>query len=239
MFSVITVNYNNCYGLKKTIESVISQKHPSFEFIVIDGDSKDKSIQLLKNFKNQINNIVSESDLGVYDAMNKGWRLAKGEYCIFMNSGDIFANSEVLNEVHSQIEVSSDIIYGCHLWGSKDGERWNPKKDFKFREIMCFTPISHQATFIKKTILEKVGGFKTEYKIIADWGVLLDSMRMNARLQKISLDICIAEEPGESNVSIKQISDERSKYLKRHHLFIFLFNKYVVLPSINIINKYK
>jgi glycosyltransferase involved in cell wall biosynthesis len=236
-FSIVTINYNSADGLKKTIESVVSQSYQDYEYIVIDGASLDHSVEMLAHFKNTISKYVSEPDEGVYDAMNKGWKLASGNYVLFLNSGDVFADSKVLENVSKLIDFSSDIVYGCHLWGSKDGERWNPKKDFKFREILNHTPISHQATFIKKTLLEKVGGFKINYKIIADWGVLLDSMRMQARLQKISLDICIAECAGVSNVTEKEVLKERRLYLLRHHFLTFFLNKYVVLPVISLRKK--
>ncbi len=239
IFSIITINYNNHLGLEKTIQSVVSQSFKSYEFIVIDGGSNDGSSACISSHATQIHYWVSESDHGVYHAMNKGWKQATGHYCIFLNSGDVFADVDVLKLVYELTDFTSDLVYGCHLWGSKDGERWNPKKDFRFREILYHTPISHQATFIKKAQLEKVGGFKSNYKIIADWGVLLDSMRMHARLQKISLDVCIAEEAGVSNLSEKEVMKERSLYLLRHHFIAFFFNKYVVLPLINIINKYK
>lgn len=229
-FSIITINYNNHIGLEKTIQSVVSQSFKSYEFIVIDGGSNDGSIASISSHASQIHYWVSESDHGVYHAMNKGWKQATGHYCIFLNSGDIFADVDVLKHVYELTDFTSDFVYGCHLWESHAGARWNPKKDFRLREIMDHTPISHQATFIKKTLLEKVGGFKENYKIIADWGVLIDSMRLNARLQKISLDVCIAEKPGESNVSIESVHFERTDYLKRHHFIPFLMNKYVVLP---------
>ena len=222
---------------KKTIESVVSQSSQDYEYIVIDGASLDHSIEVLAHFKYTISTYISEPDQGVYDAMNKGWKLARGEYVLFLNSGDVFTDSEVLENVSKLIDFSADIVYGCHLCGTNSGERWNPKKDFRFREILNHTPISHQATFIRKAQLEKVGGFKTNYKIIADWGVLLDSMRMHARLQKISLDICIAEEAGVSNVTEKEVLKERRLYLLRHHFLAFFLNKYVVLPVISIRKK--
>lgn len=237
IFSIITINYNNASGLKKTIESVVSQSSQDFEYIVIDGASNDQSREIIEHYKNSITTCVSEPDQGVYDAMNKGWQRANGDYVLFLNSGDVFADSEVLENVHRQIDPSADIVYGCHLWGSKEGERWNPKKDFKFREILSHTPISHQATFIKKSQLEKVGGFKTNFKIIADWGVLIDSMSMGARLQKISLDICIAEDAGVSNVTEKDVLSERRLYLFRHHFIAFFLNKYVVLTLISLRKK--
>lgn len=234
-FSVITINYNNCSGIKRTIESVLSQNYDDFEYIVIDGGSTDGGKEIIESNLNKIDFYVSEKDSGVYDAMNKGWKNALGRYCIFLNSGDIFANSDVLSNVHSLVNNTSDIVYGCHLWGSVDGERWNPKKDFKFRDIMDHTPISHQATFIKKSLLVKVGGFKTDYIIISDWGVLIDSLLSNAKLQKISLDVCIADEAGVSNVTELEVLKERQLYLFKHHFIAFIINKYIVLPIIRFL----
>ena len=236
-FSIITINYNNATGLKKTIESVVSQSNKDFEYIVIDGASSDQSGKVIEYFNNIIFTYISEPDQGVYDAMNKGWKRARGKFVLFLNSGDVFADSDVLENARKLIVSTAEIVYGCHLWGSKEGERWNPKKDFKFREILSHTPISHQATFINKSQLEKVGGFKTNFKIIADWGVLIDSMRMGARLQKISLDICIAEDAGVSNVTEKEVMSERRLYLIRHHFIAFFLNKYVVLPLISLRKK--
>jgi glycosyltransferase involved in cell wall biosynthesis len=216
------------------MESVFNQKFKGYEYIIIDGGSTDTSLEFIRYNENNLVFWCSEPDFGIYDAMNKGWKQASGNYVLFLNSGDIFADSEVLNNVSREIDLSADIVYGCHLWGSKDGARWNPKKDFTFREILNHTPISHQATFIRKAQLEKVGGFKSNYRIIADWGVLLDSMRMHARLQKISIDICIAEEAGVSNVTEKEVLKERRLYLLRHHFLVFFLNKYVVLPVISL-----
>ena len=236
-FSIITINYNNHFGLERTIQSVVSQSFKSYEYLVIDGGSTDGSTDCIALHDSHINYWISESDSGVYDAMNKGWKKANGHYCIFLNSGDVFADTEVLKHVYELTDSTSDLVYGCHLWGSLEGARWNPKKDFKMRDILTHTPISHQATFIKKSLLEKVGGFKTNYKIIADWGVLIDLVRMGARLQKISLDVCIAEEAGVSNVTEKEVMRERSLYLIRHHFLIFFLNKYVVLPLISLRKK--
>ena len=97
--SIITINLNNDTGLNKTIESVINQTLKNFEFIIIDGGSTDRSVELIKEYAGQINYYVSEPDKGIYNAMNKGIRQAQGEYCFFLNSGDYFVNESVLEKV--------------------------------------------------------------------------------------------------------------------------------------------
>ena len=95
-FSIITVNYNNLEGLKKTVESVKNQTYQKFEYIVIDGGSYDGSLEFIKDNESLLDYWVSEPDSGVYQAMNKGIEKATGEYLLFLNSGDHFCNTKVL-----------------------------------------------------------------------------------------------------------------------------------------------
>ena len=110
-YSIITVNYNNREGLKRTIESVIHQTFRDFEFIVIDGGSTDSSAEVLKAYDEHISYWVSEKDNGIYDAMNKGIRKATGDYLNFMNSGDCFYDDDVLRNVTAYAS-DADIITG-------------------------------------------------------------------------------------------------------------------------------
>ena len=236
-FSIITINYNNVIGLKKTIESVIRQTYTNYEYIVIDGGSTDNSCSILESNRDRIGVIISEPDSGIYHAMNKGWKIANGEYCLFLNSGDIFADNYVLSDMQYNMDPTADIVYGCHLWGSLTGPRWNPKKDFRIRDIFTHTPISHQATFIKKSLLEKIGGFKTQYTIIADWGVLIDSMYLQAKLQKINRDVCIAELPGVSNLSDYEIKQQRFLFLRNHYFYYYIFVRFILLPIVSLKRK--
>ena len=96
-YSIITINYNNSEGLKRTIKSVISQTSKDFEYIIIDGGSTDGSVDIIKQYATHIRYWISEKDKGVYNAMNKGVAQAHGDYCIFMNSGDCFHSSDVLD----------------------------------------------------------------------------------------------------------------------------------------------
>ena len=110
-YSIITVNYNNKEGLRRTIESVIHQTFHDYEFIIIDGGSTDGSMDVLKEYDAQINYWVSEPDSGIYNAMNKGIAKAKGEYLNFMNSGDCFYTADVLEKV-SLYNSNADFIVG-------------------------------------------------------------------------------------------------------------------------------
>ena len=96
LLSIITVVKNDEKRIEKTIRSIINQKNIRYEYIIIDGKSKDNTIKRIKKFKNKIDKIISENDLGIYDAMNKGLRLANGEVVVFCNSGDFFLQ-ELLN----------------------------------------------------------------------------------------------------------------------------------------------
>src|SRR5659263_50658 len=114
--SIITVNLNNDDGLPKTIESILSQSFIDYEYLIIDGGSTDNSLDILIKYANRITYWVSEPDKGIYNAMNKGIAHATGEWIIFMNSGDVFRNDEVLaNVFKSDIEAQTQIIYGNTL----------------------------------------------------------------------------------------------------------------------------
>lgn len=109
--SIITINYNNRDGLQHTIESVINQTSHEFEYIIIDGGSTDGSVDIIKQYTNQIDYWVSEPDRGIYHAMNKGIDIAKGEYCIFMNSGDLFHNTSSIKDSINHLD-GTDIVNG-------------------------------------------------------------------------------------------------------------------------------
>jgi glycosyltransferase involved in cell wall biosynthesis len=109
--SIITINYNNADGLQKTIKSVISQTFKNFEYIIIDGHSSDKSIDVIKENENYFAYWCSEKDRGIYDAQNKGIQKAKGDYLLFLNSGDCLENEKVLEKVFA-LTPKEDLLYG-------------------------------------------------------------------------------------------------------------------------------
>src|SRR5574344_467282 len=110
-FSIITVNYNDAEGLKKTFDSVKSQSFTDYEHIVIDGGSSDGSVDIIREVSDELSFWQSKADRGTYDAMNIGLKMAKGEYVNFMNSGDIFHSSEILKVVNEKLD-DFDIVSG-------------------------------------------------------------------------------------------------------------------------------
>ena len=115
ILSIITINYNNCAGLKRTIDSVVTQSFQDFEWIVIDGGSSDGSRELIEKYSPHVSYWVSEPDNGVYHAMNKGIDVANGDYLLFLNSGDWLFGANTLQKCISY-GFSSDVIYGDSLF---------------------------------------------------------------------------------------------------------------------------
>lgn len=109
--SIITINYNNASGLRKTIKSVIEQTHNDYEYIIIDGASNDSSKDIIQEHQQYIHYWCSEKDTGIYNAMNKGIQKASGEYLLFLNSGDALNDSMVLSDIQKLLS-GEDIIYG-------------------------------------------------------------------------------------------------------------------------------
>lgn len=110
--SVITVVYNGQNLLEGTIKSVINQTYNNIEYLIIDGKSKDKTVDIIKQYESNIANWISESDNGLYDAMNKGLKMATGDFVLFMNAGDQFSNLTVLETVFSKYDDQTDVLYG-------------------------------------------------------------------------------------------------------------------------------
>ncbi len=152
-FSIITINYNNKEGLRKTIESVVRQSFKDYEYIVIDGGSTDGSVEVIKENASHIDYWVSEPDKGIYNAMNKGILQAHGEYLNFMNSGDCFHSLMVLSDVWNFQKGEDMLIGGC----------MNPdtKKVHIFGEgpisllYLMKNTINHQATFYRRKLFDK------------------------------------------------------------------------------------
>ena len=172
-FSIITVCKNSEKTIEKSILSVINQSYQDFEYIIIDGVSTDNTLKIIEKYRNNITKVVSEEDNGLYDAMNKGIRIASGEYLFFLNSDDQLLHENILELVANFADTdgndSYELLYGDLLVLNKKTGRLSIQKHNKFNKIylMKNTPCQ-PATFYKKETFEKYGYFDTDYKIVSD-----------------------------------------------------------------------
>jgi glycosyltransferase involved in cell wall biosynthesis len=211
--SIITINLNNKTGLEKTIESVVNQTYTDFEYIVIDGGSTDGSVDLIKRFKEKITVWISEKDKGIYNAMNKGILKAKGEYCLFINSGDIFIKSTILDQMLGYIN-GEDILYGNGFFEAKDNKL--EKLDCAAKLTLgffCLYSLLHPATLIRKSLFDNYGLYNESNKIISDGEFFIKTIIINkVKTKLIPLDIAIAEDNGISrNIEYKTILEDEAK----------------------------
>lgn len=213
--SIITVNYNNKNGLIKTINSVIQQDYTNIEYIIIDGDSNDGSLNIIKE-SNKINYWISEKDNGIYDAMNKGIKRCTGDYILFLNSGDYFCRNNILSIIFDKYTFNEDLIIGRQLYITKDKKIGiSPKLRYSEIDITFFlsSTIPHQATFIKRDLFEKIGFYDITYKVSADWVFWIKAIIENkCNIRIINKNVSYMEEGGVSSNMSKCYAD-MSRYM--------------------------
>ncbi len=198
--SVITINFNNATGLEDTIKSVVDQKGLDFEFLVIDGGSADASREIIEKYKSNISYWISEKDNGIYHAQNKGILKAKGEYCLFLNSGDVFADATVLQKVNAELK-DVDILYGDIITRDKTGKTnyLNSPEKIGVYEMMIST-LWHPSAFIKKELFEKLGLYDEAFKVAGDYEFFVRSiLKHNVVTRHIHLAIALFDLGGISN----------------------------------------
>jgi glycosyltransferase involved in cell wall biosynthesis len=190
LLSVIIPTYNSELTLERCLYSLASQTFKDFEICIIDGASIDKTVEICMNFRNSISNlrIISEPDLGVYDAMNKGISFSKGEWIYFLGSDDeIYSNDVFFNIFCNKSNLDNDVLYGSvnskTLGSCYDGE-FNTEK--LYAKNIC-----HQAIFLKRHVFERIGSYSLEYKIWSDYD---HNIRWfcDARIRKKFIDNIIA-----------------------------------------------
>lgn len=199
--SIITINRNNAEGLRKTIESVVSQTFTDYEYLVIDGGSTDGSVDVIKEYANKITYWVSEPDTGIYNAMNKGIRRAKGEYCLFLNSGDRLCNDRVIEEVFLH-GITEDIVCANAIFEKSDlhNDRliFSPEKIKASDLILNFLP--HQAAFVKRSLFEEISYYDETIYVISDWAFFIKALLIyKSSYRKINLFLSICDTTGLSN----------------------------------------
>jgi glycosyltransferase involved in cell wall biosynthesis len=235
--SIITITYQAEKYVKRTIKSILEQNGlEHIEYIVIDGASKDRTMDIVQKYASQIDVILSEKDHGIYDAMNKGIQKASGEYLLFMNAGDTFASQNTLEKIIQDLSEDPDVLYGETQYTNLDGlilgirSEMTPQvlpqkaswKDFKYGMVIC-----HQSFIAKKSIAPL---FDLTYQLSADVDWEIKCLK-NAKLIKCtSYPIANYLTGGASVNNLKKSWSERFDVLKNHFgLFPTLFNHLFII----------
>ena len=238
-FSIITVNYNNKEGLKKTIESVITQSFRDYEYIVIDGGSTDGSADILREYDKGITYWVSEPDKGIYNAMNKGIEKASGDYLNFMNSGDCFYNTDVLKKV-SDYGYEADFIVGKdYHYDETKGLGHASIQPPRITMIHFFvSTLDHQSTFIKRELFNN-SPYDENHRLVSDWIFFTEKIvKEGKQVQLIPDIICRREEGG-----LSQQLSERNRHEINSWLHQFLpdgvYEDYATLTKLDKTSLYR
>lgn len=177
--SIITINYNNADGLKKTIESIKNQTYKDFEYIVVDGNSSDNSKTVIKQYKLFISKWISEPDTGIYNAMNKGAQMSTGDYMLFLNSGDFLYSESAIQTIMNESFVEDIICCSLYSFDNKKTSYKLPPKEISLYTFIGGSSMLHPSTLISRVIFDKVGGYIEKYKIISDWCFFVDALIMH------------------------------------------------------------
>jgi glycosyltransferase involved in cell wall biosynthesis len=237
VFTIITVSLNNRAGLEKTIRSVIAQQHPSVEQIIADGGSTDGSDNLKEAYGSHIAHWISEPDRGPYDGMNRGIRLAKGKWTLFLNAGDVFFDAGTLNSVMEFMEDKEiDALYGDSIADYNDFRIY--RKAGGFEDIWKGMVFSHQAVFMKTGLL-KENPFNLEFRIIADYELMLRCLRQPARVRQIPFPLAVCDASGISNRGQAKILCQYYRQAEKYGLLtpvrkLHYFSRYIILAMIDL-----
>lgn len=209
--SIITVNYNNREGLASTMRSVNEQTCKDFEYIVVDGASTDGSIDVIKQNQDFISKWVSEPDKGIYNAMNKAVKMATGDYCLFMNSGDTLFNPTTVEEIYKH-KLEADFIEGIISLRSRGDRLHYPDKVINFSFYRYKTNNYHQASLIKRELLIKYP-YDENYRISSDMKFNINAIVVH-NCSYSTIDVVIASYEGGGRSVYVNHWDEREQLLK-------------------------
>jgi glycosyltransferase involved in cell wall biosynthesis len=203
--SIITINRNNAVDFEKTIQSVVSQTFDDFEYIIIDGNSSDGSVDVIKKYAEKINHWISEPDSGIYNAMNKGIKKASGDYCLFLNSADCLLSPSTLTNVFNEIDCSSDIYYSN--WTRNDNRYViiPEKADINY---LIGNSMNHQNMLIRRSLFIEHGSYNENFAMLADTEFILKETWIHkTKLVHINTDISLYDMHGISTTDPRKRGD--------------------------------
>lgn len=244
--SIITVCYNSEKTIEDTIKSVLKQTYDNYEYLIIDGCSKDNTLKIVKKYEKDFKGklrIFSEKDKGLYDAMNKGIKLATGDIIGIINSDDVLANKNVFKHIVKNYNKATDVLYGdliyCdanlniairdYISGKKKSKAWCP---------------AHPTMYIRKEVFERVGYYNLDYKVAADYDMMVRLNKANCRFQYLKEYMVLMRLGGVSNGFKGYLNSFKDAYniLKHNQVsfaFIRTFNRTIRIIFQYIKTKFK
>lgn len=216
IISVITVCRNAGLTLPRTIQSIAVQTDRRFEYILVDGQSTDGTLKIVEAYGEHIDTWVSEADSGIYDAMNKGARLAKGEYLAFLNADDRYFPDTIETVIRHILETNADVYHGNMvkeriIQGKIYTREERPNPEMMPRGMGIF----HPSSFVKASLYKEMNGFDLRYKLAADYNFFLRLWQSGASFQHIDQALSVFSLAGVSNTSCNTYA-EAIKIQKRN-----------------------
>jgi len=231
LVSIITVVYNSELYIEKTILSIINQDYANIEFIIVDGGSTDKTIEIIKKYEQFVTKWISEKDNGLYDAMNKGINMASGDYLWFINSGDEVYSNSVLQEVFQNEQQLPDVIYGeteiIDYKGQTIGMRRHsiPEK-LNWKSLKHGMLVCHQSILVKKEIAVE---YNLKYKYSADFEWLIRVLKKAETIYNSRLILSKFMDGGQTSRTLIPGLKERFRIMHTHYgLIITTLNHFIL-----------
>jgi glycosyltransferase involved in cell wall biosynthesis len=191
--SIITVTYNCVSVIEGTIKNVLSLSYPNIEYIIIDGASKDGTVDIIRKYADRLSCWVSEPDKGIYDAMNKGIEMATGDWINFMNAGDTFHSPDILERIFGTGPADADIVYGDTVMVLNIGSFVKPAKAGV--SAKTYMPFGHQSAFVRTSWMKKLK-FDRTYRICADRNFFYRAYHAGAKFRYIPVTVADYEAEG-------------------------------------------
>jgi len=217
LFSIITVTYNASRWLERTVQSIISQMYPHIEYIIVDGNSTDGTQDIIKKYHSSITHWVSEPDKGLYDAMNKGLKLASGDYVWFINAGDTLYSETTVQEIVNALGGGNlpDIIYGETQIVDEQGDslamrRLKAPENLSWKSFSMGMLVCHQSFLVKRSIAEQ---YDLQYRFTADYDWCIRCLKKANTVFNTHLILSRFMEAGLSAANRKESLQERYRIM--------------------------
>ena len=220
--TIITINRNNASGLEKTIRSVASQIKGDFEYVVIDGASADRSVEVIRSFEATFGERlkwISEPDKGIYNAMNKGIGMATGDYLQFLNSGDSLVSDDVTKRMTEALKSKGypSILYGNMLKDIPGGKAMRDRcfagRDISFLGFYTGS-LNHSSTYIRRSLFNRYGMYDEDFKIVSDWKWFLQAIILEGEMPVyVDIDVTLFDMNGISEKNKALDKTERRRVL--------------------------